>query len=243
MLVPILFRQRQLAELLIILFWPHSALVSARHVPLYVIVAAPICAVEASRWWAGWSARFGRRSIGGTLRDCLHDFSAGSQRTSVWVPIALLILALFPWDGPKDFPANKFPVAALLRNADVIAPSAGAQPRILTSDQWGDYLIYHLYPKGRVFVDGRSDFYGRAVGRQYLDLLNGAPNWESTVDANGFDVALLPLEWPLAQLLMRHPRWRTRYVDHQTVLLERTGGAGLNQKPDSTERIHGGQSE
>jgi hypothetical protein len=92
-------------------------------------------------------------------------------------------------------------------------------------------------------VDGRSDFYGPAVGRQYLDLLNAAPNWESTTVANGFDVALLPLEWPLAQLLMRHPGWHVRYLDRQAILLERQGHAGLNPKPDSTERIHGEQAD
>jgi hypothetical protein len=243
LLVPILFQRMRLAELLLILFWAHSALVSARHVPLYVIVAAPICAAEASRWWAEWSAGFSHRSIGGTLRDCLHDFSSRPQRSSLWAPAVLLSLSLVPWNGPRDFPDNKFPVTAVLRNADVIAPSSGAQPRILTSDQWGDYLIYHLYPKGRVFVDGRSDFYGPAVGHQYLDLLNAAPDWQSTVDTYGFDVALLPLEWPLGQLLMRHPGWQVRYLDRQAILLERNGHAGLNPKPDSTERIHGEQSE
>ena len=243
LLVPALFRQRRIAELLMILFWAHSALVSTRHVPLYVIVAAPICAQEATRWWTLWSAGFTRRSIGGTLRDCLHDFSAGPQRMSLWAPALLLVLSAFHWDWPQDFPANKFPAAALRRNADVIAPSVGSQPRILTSDQWGDYLIYHLYPKGRVFVDGRSDFYGPELGHQYLDLLNAAPNWKSVVDSYGFNVALLPLEWPLAQLLVRHANWHVRYVDRQAILLERKVPPGLNQKPDSTERIHGEQSE
>lgn len=243
LLVPILFRQGRLAELLTILFWAHSALVSARHVPLYVIVAAPICAAEASLWWAEWSARFSRRSIGGTLRNCLDDFSRGPQRSSLCAPVVLLGLTLIPWNGPQDFPSNKFPVTAVARNAEVIAPHTGASPKVLTSDQWGDYLIYHLYPKGRVFVDGRSDFYGPVVGRQYLDLLNVSPNWERTMDEYGFDLALVPLEWPLAQLLMRNPGWRVRYLDHQAVLLERRVHAGLNPKPDSTERIHGEQSE
>ena len=243
LLVPILFRRRQIGDLLTIVFWAHAALVSARHVPLYAIVAAPICAEEASRWWTAWSTGFSRRSITGTLRDCLDDFSVEPQRSSLWAPVTLLILAMFPWTGPRDFPGNKFPVTAVARNAELIAPSTGARPRILTSDQWGDYLIYHFYPAGRVFVDGRSDFYGPSVGHQYLDLLNGAPNWERTVDAAGFDLALLPIEWPLGQLLMRHPGWHVRYMDRQAILLERQGQGGLNQKPDSTERIHGEQSE
>jgi hypothetical protein len=43
-LVPILFRQKQFADLLMVIFWAHAALISARHVPLYVIVAAPVVA-------------------------------------------------------------------------------------------------------------------------------------------------------------------------------------------------------
>ena len=243
LLVPILFRRRQIADLLMVLFWAHAALVSARHVPLYAIVAAPICAEVASRSWAGWSASLSRRSIGGTLRDCLDDFSAGPQRSSLWIPIILLALSMYPWRGPQDFPANKFPVTAIQRNADILSPSTGAKPRIFTSDQWGDYLIYHFYPVGRVFVDGRSDFYGPSIGRQYLDLLNAAPNWQRTVETSGFDVALLPIEWPLGQLLMRQPGWHVRYLDRQAILLERQSHVGLIQKPDSTERIPGEQSE
>jgi hypothetical protein len=242
-LIPILFNARRLAELLLILVWAHAALASARHVPLYAMVAAPACACAASQLWRRWSTGFSRRTAVGALRECLHDFSAAPERSSVWVPVLLFLLAALPWEGPRDFPANKFPVAAIDRNAAVFAPSGGRLPRILTSDQWGDYLIYRFYPNERVFVDGRSDFYGPAIGRQYLDLMNAAPDWESVVDAYGFDVALVPLEWPLSQLMMRHPSWQTRYLDRQAVVLVRNRNERLNQKPDSTERILGSQSQ
>jgi len=91
-----------------------------------------------------------------------------------------------------------------------------------------------------VFVDGRSDFYGPEVGRQYLDLMNGSHNWEDIVKRYRFELALIPAEWPLAQLMMRHPDWQVRYLDRQAVLLEHRGENGLNQIPDSTERIHRG---
>jgi len=243
-IIPLLYRQRLLAELLMILFWAHAALASARHVPLYAFLAAPVCAVEASRRWSAWSAGFGRRSVGGALRDCLRDFSAARQRSSVWISIALAGLALLPWNWPRDFPDNKFPVAAINQDIAWIAPAgSGSLPRILTSDQWGDYLIYRFYPRGRVFVDGRSDFYGPEVGREYLGLLNAAPGWESVMDRYGFDLALLPTEWPLAQLLMRDGRWSAVYLDRQAVLLERHGKAELNKKPGSTERVHRGPTE
>lgn len=236
-LVPILFRERRFWELLLIVFWAHAALASARHVPLYVIVAAPACACAASRLWLHWSPGFSRRSAVGALRDCLHDFSAAPERFSLWAVVPVVFLAALPWQGPQDFPANKFPVTAIDRNATVFAAAGRKQPRILTSDQWGDYLIYRFYPWVRVFVDGRSDFYGPAIGREYLDLMNAAPDWERVVDVYGFDVALIPLEWPLAQLLMRDPGWQVRYLDRQAVVLVRNHDPRLNPKPDSAERI------
>jgi hypothetical protein len=242
-LVPVLFIRRRVVEGLLILFWAHSALVSARHVPLYAIVSAPLCADQASRLWSAWSAGFGRRSPGALLRDCLRDFSRGISRSSTWVPVILACLASWPWEGPRDFPGNKFPVTAVQRMAAWIAPADGARRRILTSDQWGDYLIYRLYPNQQVFVDGRSDFYGPAIGRDYLDLLMAAPNWNRIMERYRFDVALLPSDWPLGQLLMRDPRWQVRYIDRQAVFLERHENRGLNQNPDSTERIHGGPTE
>jgi hypothetical protein len=240
---PALFAQRRFAEVLVLLFWAHSSLISARHVPLYAIVAAPLCAVEASRLWSVWSAGFDRKSAGGTLRDCLRDFSTTPQRSSVWVPALLVSLAGIPWEGPQDFPANKFPVRAFDANAATIASADGRHSRVLTSDQWGDYLIYHLYPNQLVFVDGRSDFYGPLIGREYLDLLSAAPNWENIAEQYHFDFALLPREWPLAQLMMRDARWQVGYLDRQAILLERKGSARLNQKPHSTERIHREQAE
>ncbi len=241
--IPALYRRRLLPELLILVFWAHAALISARHVPLYAFLAAPVCAVEASRLWSAWSSGFGRKSAGAALRNCLQDFSAAPQRSSVWIPLALASLALLPWSWPRDFPDNKFPVAAVNRNVGRIAPAGGSRPRILTSDQWGDYLIYRFYPQGRVFVDGRSDFFGPEVGREYLGLLNAAPGWAGVMDRYRFDLALLPAEWPLAQLLMRDGHWRAVCADRQAIFLERHEEAELNQKPDSTERVLRGPTE
>lgn len=242
-LLPVFFIRHRVVEGLLILFWAHSALVSARHVPLYAIISAPLCAAQASRLWAEWSAGFGRKSPGGLLRDCLRDFSRGMSRSSLWVPVILACLAVWPWEGPHDFPGNKFPVAAVQRMAAAIAPADGRRPRILTSDQWGDYLIYRFYPNQRVFVDGRSDFYGPALGKDYLDLLSASPGWSRIVDRYRFDLALLPSDWPLGQLMLCDPRWQVRYTDGQAVFLERHDNRRLNQNPDSTERIHGEHTE
>ena len=68
---------------------------------------------------------------------------------------------------PKSYPAGAIEV--LRRD-----PSA----RVFTHDEWGDYLIWRLYPTGKVFVDGRSDFYGADFENKYIDVLNVKYDWE-----------------------------------------------------------------
>jgi len=97
---------------------------------------------------------------------------------------------------------------------------------VFTSDQWADYLIYHFYPTQRVFFDGRSDFYGPAIGDQYVHLFHGRYDWEQILDRHGFDVVLSPVEWPLCSLLKHEAGWRLVADDGKAVLFARRGGAG-----------------
>jgi hypothetical protein len=94
-------------------------------------------------------------------------------------------------------------------------------PRVLTSDQWADYLIFRLYPRQRVFFDGRSDFYGPEVGGDYKDIVLAARRWPELFRRYRFEVALLPLDWPLGTILERDPQWQVVYRDSLAVLLVR----------------------
>ena len=118
------------------------------------------------------------------------------------------------------FPETVFPVLAVERNLQHLAPAA-AMPRILTSDQWADYLIYRLYPQQRVFFDGRSDFFGPAIGSDYRKLLAGERPWRELLDRYRFDLALLPRDWALSTALDREPGWRLVYQDSVAVLYAR----------------------
>jgi len=130
--------------------------------------------------------------------------------------------------GRAGFPENRFPVRAVERNAALLAPVSGA-PRILTSDQWADYLIYRLYPRQHVFFDGRSDFYGPEVAADYRALQAGAEGWRERMAHYRFDAALLPRAWPLSAALEREPGWRRVYEDSVAVLYRRAAenGAGV----------------
>ena len=119
-----------------------------------------------------------------------------------------------------SFPASRFPVTAVERNLGRLAP-ASSMPRVLTSDQWGDYLIFKLYPRQRVFFDGRSDFYGQRIGDDYRTLQSAEGGWQQVLGRYRFDVALLPREWPLSTMLDREPGWQRVYEDRAAVMFVR----------------------
>jgi hypothetical protein len=133
---------------------------------------------------------------------------------------ALAVWLAAPLPRISDFPESGFPVAAVAHTMNQLAPP-GRTPRILTSDQWGDYLIFRLYPRQRVFFDGRSDFYGPTLGLDYKELMTAGPRWPEILARYGFDVALLPPEWPLGSILERDPEWELMYRDKVASVLVR----------------------
>ena len=103
-----------------------------------------------------------------------------------------------------EYDSGQYPVAALA--------ALGDSDRIFASDTWGGYLIYRRYP-AKVFVDGRSDFYGPAFEAEYADVLGVRYNWESTLAGHDVDTILLAVDAPLSGALKSSRKWRVVYDD------------------------------
>jgi hypothetical protein len=206
----------------LVMLWGFEALRSARHIPWFTVVAAPVVASACADWWRERAGRAPERSATRILWEVARDVGQRARPT-VWLPVlgALALVAVLPHSGLADFPAARFPVEAVARNVDRLTGTP--PPRVLAPDQWADYLIYRLYPRARVFFDGRSDFYGPAAMDDYRVLLGAGETWSQVMARYGFTVALLPLDWPLGRILEREPGWRVVDRDKQAVLLERTG--------------------
>jgi len=194
------------------LLWGFAALRSARHVPFFAVAAAPVIADGCARWWRG------RLEMPVRVFWQIGQDLGRSRRATLWIPVVAIAVAAAP--GSAEFPRWRFPVQAVEGNGQWLAPH-GAMPRILTSDQWADYLIYRLYPRQRVFFDGRSDFYGPSLGAEYRELLGASEGWQEVMRRHGFDRALLPREWPLSTMLDGEPGWRRVYQDDLAVLFAR----------------------
>jgi hypothetical protein len=212
-----LFKSRRIAEGLWIVYFAHMALGSARHIPIFVIVCAPVIAGEVSDWWRAWTGGAKKSSLFGIVNQMSGELAGSFERVSAWpfLLVGTLVVMGAPIKWPKDFPPVIFPVEMVHAHEGLIL-----NHRVLTSDQWGDYLIY-LNPQQKVYVDGRSDFYGPEVGNEYLRVTGGQWDWEQIVKKNNFESVLLPTEVPLCQLLKRDPGWRVEEDGGRAILLVR----------------------
>ncbi len=204
-------------EGLLVMVWGFLALRSARHVPFFAIAAVPVLASAAASAWERVASLAAARSALRIFWELGQEFGR-SPRISLWLPLAAVAaVAMVPATG---FPDSVFPVGAVERNLWRLTPGA-AMPRILTSDQWADYLIYRLYPRQRVFFDGRSDFFGPVLGAEYRKLLGGEKAWREVLERYRFELALLPRDWALSETLDREPAWHRVYEDKVAVLFAR----------------------
>jgi hypothetical protein len=208
-------------EAALVLVWGFAALRSARHVPFFAMVGAPVAASACAAWWRRHSESAHPQSPGRILWDLSQDLGR-RWRFSAWCPAAAAALLFVTAGAGAGFPESRFPVVAVERNARFLAPPA-EMPRVLTSDQWADYLIFRLYPRQRVFVDGRSDFYGASLGQEYGTLMAAESGWRELLGRYGFSLALLPNDWALSTVLDREPGWRLVYRDPVAVLYARCG--------------------
>ncbi|MCW5979360.1 MAG: hypothetical protein KIT09_14890 [Bryobacteraceae bacterium] len=219
--------KRRLAWAGLILAWAHLALVSARHVPIFVIVAAPAIAGELTALWRRWVESAPRKSARGVLQQLSEDFGAGARRTSIWPVVFVVFLALVgePLGWPADFPAREFPVAMMNRHRDLLAST-----RVFANDEWADYLLYRNYPRQRVFFDGRSDFYGPELTREYISAYQGRHDWRQILDRYRAETVLVPPDTPLASLLKGDAGWKLLEDNGEAALfVRRPASGGSNQ--------------
>jgi hypothetical protein len=197
-----------------------------RHAPVFIAVCAPLIAANVSDWYRAWTAGVSKASLPGILNQMAADAMKGFRRTSLWPAAVIVTLALMnePLKWPTDFPDEMFPTKMVHDHAaQIFSPSA----RVLTTDQWADYLIF-TNPEHKVFIDGRSDFYGPEVGNEFIHLVNGQGDWETILKKYGFTLALLPVDVPLTQLLKLRPEWQIAADDGKRILLVHTASAVLS---------------
>jgi hypothetical protein len=213
-----LIARRRYVEVLWIIACAHLSLISVRNIPVYIAVVAPIVAEVLTTLWSAAATLMRRNSAPRILYDLGVSMVPGFRRMSVWTAAFLLAVSCCgpAANWPQDFPAVLFPTSLIRANK-----AKFINGRVMTVDQWADYLIYAFYPTQKVFVDGRSDFFGPELGGEYVRAIQGDYRWRKTLDRYGIDTVLAPVTWPLATLLKSGPEWQVVADDGQAILFTR----------------------
>jgi hypothetical protein len=218
------------SELLVLIFAAYSGLYASRNLPvsslLMTLVLAPLLSQALTSAAENVSIPFRTRH----LPSVLNAFSARMTRAEaglrghLWPLVAvlggLLLVAHQGMMGRNQlmqahFDAKRFPVAAV----NEIERRQIAQP-IFSEDYWGGYLIYRLYPRNRVFVDDRHDFYGDAFLKRYLKIIRVEPGWDAALKEVNPNYLLLTRESTLTNILKEVPQWKVIYEDETATLFE-----------------------
>jgi hypothetical protein len=205
-------------EAVLIVVWGHAALLAARNLPLFAIVATPIVAaaldqflgclpgLQVAPWLRRGAARFLTMLRDAGQMDAVPRWHLASA-AAILILAALLYAPAPPSVLRAEYDPAVYPAAAL---AVLERDRSG---RIFTTAEWGGYLIYQLYPRVRVFIDGRSDFYGGDFGQKYIDVIRAKYGWRKTLREAGVETILLPPSAELCGALKEARDWRLAYDD------------------------------
>lgn len=222
-------RKPDLTELALPLFFAVHGTISARHMPLAVMVLVPFTALALGRGALAAVQAFvlglkpvrlymARRGVGVELGR--REFVLN------WLVVCAVIVLV-----PLYFPANRAQADTqgnplLAKGAADFVEAHGMHGNLFNQYGDGGYLIYRLAPRAKVVIDGRADVYGDRFIKEYLEIYGGAAGWRAGFDRLPVDLAVLPLDAPIRQLLLAGGDFRELYRDKAYSVLQRDASQG-----------------
>jgi hypothetical protein len=98
------------------------------------------------------------------------------------------------------------------------------QGNVLAYFCWGEYLIWHLAPRSRVFFDSRYDMvYPLRVTRDYLAFYWDLPGGDKVLRAYPHDFVLIPPNEKAYDRIIGVHGWKLIYHDDKSALFARAG--------------------
>jgi len=207
-------RELRMSQALTVLFAVYAGLYASRNIPvssvLLVMVVGPLVPST------GLAGRFSQKmaSVQGGLRG--HLWPVVAILFTLWIAAnrgrAGSTEIMDAYFDPKRMPVD---AVTYLEKHDVPGP-------VLSPDYWGGYLIYQLYPKQRVVVDDRHDFYGEAFLKSYLKMMHVEPGWQEFLREHEVACLVLPRNAPLTNILLETRDWKPLYTDDVAIAFVRS---------------------
>ena len=192
------------SQILLFIVFTYAALFSMRNLPFFVLVAFPLLAEYAflPAWrFPAW--RFG-------LQQAL-------QAAAVLLAAAVCANVASSHIGAElDREQSRFPAraASFLDAQKLPAP-------LFNSYDFGGYLIWRLYPRYRVYIDGRSDLYGITFFDNFIQVYEVNVDPRPVLARDGIRTVLVEPHSNLAGFLRTQPEWKRMYEDPVAVIFSR----------------------
>jgi hypothetical protein len=209
-----------------------AAIVAVRNLPLAIIA----CAMPVARRSALLLARRRSRTAAAETHEQIEvadrdretksvgvgaDPSHQRSATSPWLGLAVAAMlaiycGLFSARLRDDKP---YPIGAVAFMHD-----HDLRGNILGDFGWGEYLIWHVAPASKVFIDGRYDtVYPYGIIDQYIDFYFDRGDAGAILRAYPHDFVLIPPTSRAFALMQRQSNWTLIYRDEDSALFARIG--------------------
>ena len=198
------------------------ALSARRFIPLFAVTGAPLVAIALATGGRWTRARFPSLTRKGLRWGALG--AGGAAAILLWRDVRLSPSLLYRWTEGFIYPS------AAVRYLAVLDPAKN----LFNHYNYGGYIILSA-PGRKVFIDSRANtLYDDAIFRDYAEIYQARPGFETLLARYRIDSALLDLASPLRRALLAAPRpWIQVYSDRIAAILlspEASRGGGI---PDS----------
>jgi hypothetical protein len=215
----------------------YLALSSQRHVPLFVLAAAPLmgrCAQALLSLASSLLPAADRRPAAQAALRWKPALPLGHTPALGAINLALLIVVATGMIAYRAVPnlrpaaqAASIKASLPVQATEALALARSGRPlRVFNYYDYGGYLVWRLYPDGgRVFIDGRVEVYGPEVFSRYLRVSYLASGWREVLAGARPDAIVLPSAHPLSDILRQDSSWQLLSRDEVATVFVRVGFA------------------
>lgn len=215
------------------------SLIAARNIPLFALVVGPVIIRYLDEAWREqesllephprldriFRALFQKRELPPTITQVVNYSIVG----------VLLIAAMINTHARTNSTAQLEKEKATMPYEAAECLLRESPPGPMYNDyNLGGYLIYKLWPKYPVYLDGRTDLYGDYFIRKAVSISQAESGWDYYLSERGVNLLFLERQNPLAMVVFRDNEWRLLCFDDVSFVYVRRNPILSKGEPHTT---------
>jgi hypothetical protein len=194
-------------EALLIVMFTHMALYSVRFIPIFAIISAPIILKRADELIAKSEG-----NVWNFLKNRTNNIThvEAASRGHIWPIVTILLVVILSLNGKI---AYSFDSAIKPADAAAFLNREKLTGNMFNEREFGDYIIYSLWPKYQVITDGRADVYGEEKMKEYFKVVRIEAGWNQVLSKYNINWIIHNTNSALSTFLLEREDWKIIYAD------------------------------